>query len=222
MKKMRDTPNRDRPREKLATRGPQALTDAELIALLLGRGTRGRDVREVAGDVERYLKNAENGPLYGDLLAIDGIGSAKACEIMACFELGRRYLGDDGVSGHRITCPEDVLPLVAEWRDKKQEYFLCITLNGAGEVIERRTVTVGILNQSLVHPREVFSDAITDRAASVILVHNHPSGTLEPSTQDIGITRQLVEAGSILGIRVLDHIIVAKKGYASLKDLGHL
>jgi len=89
-------------------------------------------------------------------------------------------------------------------------------------VIKRRIVTVGILNQSLVHPREVFSDAITDRAASVILVHNHPSGTLEPSTQDIGITRQLVEAGSILGIRVLDHIIVTKKGYSSLKELGHL
>jgi DNA repair protein RadC len=222
MRKMRDTPNRDRPREKLATRGPQALTDAELIALLLGRGTKERDVREVANDVERYLKRAKGCPSYDNLLEIDGIGSAKACEIMACFELGRRYLEGDGVSGHRITRPEDVLPLVAEWRDKKQEYFFCITLNGAGEVIERRTVTVGILNQSLVHPREVFSEAITDRAASIILVHNHPSGTLEPSTQDLGITRQLVEAGSILGIRVLDHIIVTKKGYTSLKELGHL
>lgn len=222
MKRMRDTPDRDRPREKLATRGPQALTDAELIALLLGRGTKRRDVWQVASDVERYLGNAGAGPSYDALLAIDGVGSAKACEIMACFELGRRYLGDDGVTGHRIACPVDVLPLVAEWRDKKQEYFFCITLNGAGEVIERRTVTVGILNQSLVHPREVFAEAITDRAASVVLVHNHPSGTLEPSTQDISITRQLVEAGSILGIRVLDHIIVTKKGYVSLKELGHL
>ncbi|KDE55236.1 DNA repair protein RadC [Methanoculleus sp. MH98A] len=221
-KRMRDTPNRDRPRERLATRGPQALTDAELLALLLGRGTKERDVWQVAGDVERYLEHARGDLSYDDLLAIDGIGSAKACEIMACFELGRRYLGGDGVSGHRIARPEDVLPLVEKWRDKKQEYFICITLNGAGEVIERRVVTVGILNQSLVHPREVFSEAITDRAASVILVHNHPSGTLEPSTQDIGITRQLVEAGSILGIRVLDHIIVTKNGHASLKELGHL
>lgn len=221
-KRMRDTPNRDRPRERLAARGPQALTDAELITLLLGRGTAGRDVWQVAGDVERCLKRAERSPSYDDLLEIDGIGSAKACEIMACFELGRRYFGDDGVSGSRITRPEDVLPLVAEWRDKKQEYFVCITLSGAGEVIERRVVTIGILNQSLVHPREVFSEAITDRAASVILVHNHPSGTLDPSTQDLGITRQLVEAGSILGIRVLDHIIVTKNGYASLKELGHL
>ncbi len=221
MKRMRELPNHDRPREKLAERGPQALTDQELIALLIGRGTRGRDVSQVAGDVVRYLERAGGSPSYGELLDIDGVGSAKACEIMACFELGRRYREGD-IAGYRISCPGDVLPLVAEWRDKKQEYFLCITLNGAGEVIERRTVTVGILNQSLVHPREVFAEAITDRAASVILVHNHPSGTLDPSSQDIGITRQLVEAGSILGIRVLDHIIVTKKGYVSLKELGHL
>ena len=225
MKKMRDIPNRDRPREKLATRGPEALTDTELIALLLGRGTKVRDVSQVAGEVKAYLdkvKEDKDSPSYDALLEIGGVGSAKACEIMACFEIGRRYLGDNDVSGCRITCPGDVLPLVAKWRDRKQEYFFCITLNGAGEVIERRTVTVGILNQSLVHPREVFAEAITDRAASVILVHNHPSGTLEPSTQDIGITRQLVEAGSILGIRVLDHVIVTKKGYVSLKEIGHL
>lgn len=221
-KKMRDTPNHDRPRERLAARGPQALTNAELIALLLGRGTKERDVWQVAGDVEHCLKEAKGCPSYDDLLEINGIGTAKACEIMACFELGRRYLEGDGVSGYRITRPEDVLPLVMEWRGRKQEYFICITLNGAGEVIERRVITVGILNQSLVHPREVFSEAITDRAASVILVHNHPSGTLEPSTQDIGITRQLIEAGSILGIRVLDHVIITKSGYVSLKDLGHL
>lgn len=221
MKRMRELPSHDRPREKLAERGPQALTDQELIALLIGRGTKGRDVSQVAGDVARYLKDTGGSPSYDALIAIDGVGSAKACEIMACFELGRRYREED-LSGHRITSPGDVLPLVAAWRDKKQEYFICITLNGAGEVIERRTVTIGILNQSLVHPREVFSDAITDRAASVILVHNHPSGTLDPSSQDIGITRQLVEAGSILGIRVLDHIIITKKGYVSLKELGHL
>jgi DNA repair protein RadC len=221
-KRMRETPNHDRPREKLASRGPQALSDAELIALLLGRGTKGRDVWQVAADVKNYLKGVGGAPSYSDLLEIEGIGCAKACEIMACFELGRRYLVDDGVAGQRVLSPEDVLPMVAEWRSKKQEYFICITLNGAGEVIERRVITVGILNQSLVHPREVFADAITDRAASVILVHNHPSGSLEPSTQDLGITRQLVEAGSILGIRVLDHIIVTKNGYASLKELGHL
>ncbi|HZD43102.1 MAG TPA: JAB domain-containing protein, partial [Methanomicrobiales archaeon] len=116
----------------------------------------------------------------------------------------------------------DIPPLVPDLIAKKQEYFLCITLNGAGEVIEKRTITVGLLNHSLVHPREVFADAITDRAASVILVHNHPSGSLELSSQDIAITRQLAESGSLLGIRVLDHIIVSKNGYLSMKERGLL
>ena len=141
---MRDTPNHDRPREKLASRGPQVLSDAELIALLLGRGTKERDVWQVANDVRNYLKDAGGIPSYNDLLEIEGIGSAKACEIMACFELGRRYHAGDGVAGQRVLSPEDILPLVAEWRNKKQEYFICITLNGAGEVIDRRVVTIGI------------------------------------------------------------------------------
>jgi DNA repair protein RadC len=223
MKKMRDLPSHDRPREKLISRGAEALTDIELVALLLGRGVKGRDVSQIADEVARYLKYTEGSPTYNELRMIEGIGVAKACEIMACFELGRRYLVDDEeITGGRVTCPEDVLPLVSKWRDKKQEYFICITLNGAGEVIKCRVVTVGILNQSLVHPREVFAEAITDRAASVILAHNHPSGTLDPSTQDISITRQLMEAGSILGIPVLDHIIVTKKSHASLRELGHL
>ncbi len=223
MKKMRDLPNHDRPREKLASRGAEALTDVELVALLLGRGVKGRDVSQIAGDVARYLDDTGGSPTYRELRMIEGIGEAKACEIMACFELGRRYFVDDEeIVGSRIKNPEDVIPLVSKWRDKKQEYFICITLNGAGEVIERRVVTIGILNQSLVHPREVFSEAITDRAASVILVHNHPSGTLEPSSQDISITRQLIEAGTILGIRVLDHIIITKKSYVSLRELGHI
>ncbi|NLZ29341.1 MAG: DNA repair protein RadC [Methanomicrobiales archaeon] len=223
MKKMRDLPSHDRPREKLVSRGAEALTDVELVALLLGRGVKGRDVSQIAGEVARYLKGTGGSPTYGELRMIEGVGVAKACEIMACFELGRRYLVDDDDSaGSRVGRPEDVLPLVSKWRDKKQEYFICITLNGAGEVIKCRVITIGILNQSLVHPREVFSEAITDRAASVILVHNHPSGTLDPSSQDISITRQLVEAGSILGIRVLDHIIVTKKSHVSLRELGHL
>lgn len=108
------------------------------------------------------------------------------------------------------------------WRHfrRKQEYFLVFTLNGAGEVLHKRIVTIGLLNHSLVHPREVFADAIADRAASVILVHNHPSGTLEPSSQDVAITRQLVEAGTLLGIQVLDHIIVARDGFVTMKGRG--
>ena len=120
---------------------------------------------------------------------------------MACFELGRRYFTTTS-DGHKIARPEDILPLVAHCKDKKQEYFICITLNGAGEVLGNRIVTVGLLNHSLVHPREVFADAITDRAASIICVHNHPSGSLEPSSQDIAITAQLRDAGSLVGIQL--------------------
>ncbi|RXE56861.1 hypothetical protein ABH15_01520 [Methanoculleus taiwanensis] len=221
MKRIRELPDLDRPREKLAKNGPAVLSDTELVAAIIGKGTRGRDVFLVASEIARRLHATNAALSYDDLKRINGVGSAKACQIVACFELARRYLDADP-RGRRIGSPADVLPLVADLAEKRQEHFICVTLNGAGEVISRRTVTVGLLNQSLVHPREVFADAITDRAASVILVHNHPSGSLEPSQQDIGITRQLAEAGSILGIRVLDHLIVSRKGYASLKELGHL
>jgi DNA repair protein RadC len=221
MKRIRDLPDFDRPREKLAKRGPESLSETELVATIIGRGTRGRDVFLVASEIARFLKAENFPPSYDDLRGIEGVGTAKACQIVACFELARRFLETDP-RGHRIASPADVLPLVADLTDKRQEHFVCITLNGAGEVIARRTVTVGLLNQSLVHPREVFADAISDRAASVVLVHNHPSGALEPSRQDIAITHQLCEAGSLLGIRVLDHLIVSRKGYASLKELGHL
>ncbi|MDN7024804.1 JAB domain-containing protein [Methanoculleus sp. FWC-SCC1] len=221
MKRIRDLPDLDRPREKLAKRGAESLSEKELIAAIIGRGTRGRDVLLVASDISRFLKTENCSPSYDDLVEIEGVGAAKACQIIACFELARRFIDSDP-RGHRIASPTDVLSLVTDLVDRRQEHFVCITLNGAGEVITRRTVTVGLLNQSLVHPREVFADAITDRAASVVLVHNHPSGNLEPSQQDIAITRQLSEAGSILGIRVLDHLIVSRKGYVSLKEIGHL
>ena len=150
---------------------------------------------------------------------MEGVGSAKAGQIVAGFELSRRCLIKEE---NKITSSTDVLPLVSDIINKKQEYFVCISLNGAGEVVGNRIITVGLVNHSLVHPREVFADVITDRAASVILVHNHPSGTLEPSKQDILMTKQLVEAGAILGIKVLDHLIVSKKGHLSMKEKGLL
>ena len=130
------------------------------------------------------------------------------------------YNPDNKNGSLKVTEPGHVLPLVEEIRGKKQEYFVCVTLNGAGEVLATRTVTVGLLNHSLVHPREVFADAITDRAASIICVHNHPSGSLEPSSQDIMITKQLIDSGTILGIRVLDHVIVTRQGYLSMRERG--
>jgi len=173
----------------------------------------------ISGDIEKILEKKRGSPSYDEFIAINGIGSSKASQIIAAFELARRY---SGRSSYRVEKPEDVLPLVDHLRSKKQEYFICMTLNGAGELIEQRIVTVGLLNHSPVHPREVFADAITDRAASVLFIHNHPSGSPEPSAQDIDITKRLCEAAEILGISVLDHIITAKRGYVSFRERGLL
>lgn len=218
MKKMRDVPIQDRPREKIVKKGASALSDTELIEAILGRGTKRKDVREIAKDVCGILK-AGHDIRYEDIRAIEGIGPTSASRIMACFEMGRRYFAPGTPLG-KVTKPDDVLPLVANLRDKRQEHFCCITLNGAGEVLGNRVITVGLLNHSLVHPREVFADAITDRAASIICVHNHPSGSLEPSSQDIAITAQLRDAGSLVGIQLIDHVIVTKTGHLSMRERG--
>jgi DNA repair protein RadC len=219
MKPIKELSAFDRPREKIVRRGPEALKDRELVAAIIGNGIRGRDVGLIAAEIARLIQEKGVGIQYRDLMAIRGVGEVKACQILASFELARRHLVRETAT---IAAPEDVLPLVADLLDKKQEHFVCLTLNGAGELIAKRTITVGLLNHSPVHPREVYADAITDRAASVICVHNHPSGDPKPSEQDIAVTRQLAQAGTLLGIRMLDHIIVGKKGHASLKAKGFL
>lgn len=220
MKKIRDITECDRPRERIASRGAPSLSDIELIAAIIGSGTRGRDVFAVAKDIADRLSDDPGNLTYQDLIRIGGIGESNASKILACFELGRRYYKTS--EAVKVSTPEDLLPLISDLANQKQEHFICITLNGANEVIAKRTVTVGLLNHSLVHPREVFADAISDRAASVICVHNHPSNTLEPSSQDIAVTRQLAEAGNLLGIRLLDHLIIARAGFVSMKERGLL
>jgi len=219
MKKMKDVPIRDRPREKIASKGVSALSDTELIEAIIGRGTKNKDVRTLAKEICSLIQKHRQKICYQDLQKIDGIGPTKASQITACFELSRRY-SPTGDSSSHVTRPEDIIPHVAYLKDKRQEHFICITLNGAGEILGTRTITLGLLNHSLVHPREVFADAITDRAASIICVHNHPSGSLEPSSQDIAITNQLRDAGALIGIQLIDHIIVSKKGHLSLKERG--
>ena len=216
-RRIRDLPKFARPREKLVGRGPKALSDAELLAVLLRTGVEGRSAVELA---RRLLEKAGRSlPRWRveDFMSVPGIGKAKACQIVAAFELARRYLLGERP---KIRKPQDILPYVQPYIRRKQEYFVCITLNGAGEVIETRVVTVGLLDSAQIHPREVFADALADRAAGVILVHNHPSGNLEPSPEDIAITRRLVEAGKLLGIEVLDHIIISPSGHLSLKERG--
>ncbi|EHQ37072.1 RadC family protein [Methanoplanus limicola] len=219
MKAIRDTYERDRPREKIACKGVECLKNRELIAAIIGSGMPGRDVLQVASEIEKILNDAKGNPGYESLLSVDGVGASKASQIVASFELARRYMPRDAV---KISKPHDVLPLVDYLKGKKQEYFICVTLNGAGEVIENRVVTVGTLNHSPVHPREVFADAISDRAASVILIHNHPSGNPEPSADDIAVTERLLKSAEIVGIGILDHIIIAKNGLVSLRERGYI
>jgi len=217
-KRIKDIPDIDKPREKLISKGASALSNVELFAALIGIGFQGKDVLQIACEIEKEFKDRLHKTEYNDLIKIDGIGKAKACQILASFEIAKRYLNkEDDI---KIMHPKDVLPFVREIRDKRQEHFICITLNGAKGIIEKRVVTVGLLNSSQIHPREIFSDAISDRAASVVLVHNHPSGMKEPGKKDIEITERLCEAGKILGIIVLDHIIVTKKGFSSMKEKG--
>ncbi|MCP4665510.1 MAG: DNA repair protein RadC [Deltaproteobacteria bacterium] len=219
MKHIKDIPNFDRPREKLAAKGPEALSDSELLALLLGSGVKGKDVFRVAKAILRKLDREKEKIDIKALVSIEGVGFARACQIIASFEFARRRLLKESIF---IQKAEDVLPLIAHIADRKQEYFLCISLSGANEVIGNRVVTVGLLNTNQVHPREVFVDAISDRAASIILSHNHPSGILKPSADDIATTKQLVDAGKIIGIPVLDHILVTKKGHLSFKESGFM
>ena len=219
LKKLRDLPRDDRPRERLLQKGPGSLSDVELLAVLLGSGIKGRDVFAVA---QLILKTIDaEGPAIDvqKLVEVPGVGPAKATLIAAALEFARRRIRPEGV---RITKPADVLPLVAHYADRKQEHFLCIALNGGNEVIACRLVSVGLANSTLVHPREVFADAIADRAVSVILAHNHPGGDLVPSPEDREVTRRMREAGETLGIEVLDHVIFSRKGYHSLKENGEL
>ena len=217
MRTIKDMPEHSRPREKLRERGASALTDEELVTAILGMGTAGVDVRTIARQVAGLIREHKAVLMLDHLLAVPGVGLAKAAQILSAFELARRHLLKDAV---KIMCAKDILPLVADIAAKQQEYFLCISLNGANEVIEKRVVTIGLLDKSPVHPREVFADVIADRAAAVIFAHNHPSGDLQPSETDLRMHEQLTEAGKILGLRILDHVIVTRKGYYSFQEAG--
>jgi DNA repair protein RadC len=217
MKKFKDLSAAERPREKLQAKGPEALSDLELLAILLGSGTKGSDVLAVAGRILKVLDGRNEKLGAEELQAIEGVGPAKASLIAAALEFARRRIRPEGL---RISFPADVLPLIRHYADRRQEHFICVSLNGANEVIAARVVSVGLVNKTQVHPREVFADPITDRASAVIVAHNHPSGSLEPSREDIDITGQLKSAGEILGIRLLDHVIFDSKGYYSFLEKG--
>lgn len=214
MIKISDKSKLDRPREKLKTKGVSALSDFELLQALIGSGNAQADVSKIARDALSLLKKHGAEISYDQLSHISGIGPARVAEILAAIELSKRYL----IESERpiIDSPEKAVSQLSDIRDKKQEHFVVMTLDGANRLIAKRTITIGTLTSSLVHPREVFADAITDRAASIIVAHNHPSGSLRGSSSDDGVTELLNEVGNILDIRLNDHIVVTKTGYTSI------
>jgi len=219
LKKIKELYEKDKPREKLALKGAQSLKNEELMAVLLGSGVRGKDVRKLSREIVSLLDSEFDSLSLDKLLKIHGLGKAKASQILAAIELSRRYLIKNN---KKISTAKDVFNELIEYTTKNQEHFILLTLDGAGHLINKRVVFKGTLNQSLVHPREVFADAIADRSAAIIIAHNHPSGSLEPSDADIKITKQLSEVADIVGIDLIDHIIVSKNGYFSFVKEGIL
>jgi len=224
-----DWPEHERPRERLLKYGADALSDAELLAILLRTGTANHTAVDIARALLEKSESLERLSSRGisDLRHLGknlGVGLAKAATIAAAFEIGRR-----AAAAHhrrrkeRINSPEDIAQrYIPAMRDKRQETFHVILLDSANHIIRDVKISEGILNSSLVHPREVFKPAIVEPAASIILLHNHPSGNPEPSSEDVQITRQLVEASKVIGIPVHDHIIIAGNSYTSFAERGIL
>ena len=216
-KTIKDLPKVERPREKLMRYGPEKLSNSELLAILLRSGKKGENVVELAGKILKRFK-ADKLPYltFDELKGYPGLGPAKACEIVACFELGKRLL--KGKKVRIYLKPKEVWEELKDIRDNKKEHFVIFYLDSRNQEIKREIISVGSLNANLVHPREVFEPAVRNLAAQIILAHNHPSGDPEPSEDDLTITKRLVEAGKIMGIEVIDHIIVVKNGFFSFKE----
>ena len=214
--KIKDLPKVDRPREKLEKYGPEKLSNSELLAILLGSGQKGINVVQLS---KRILsKFSGDGLSKADIKELKntfGLGNAKACEIVACFELGRRLLQNK--QSALLLSPKDVWDQLKDIRDNKKEHFVIFFLDTRNQEIKREIISIGSLNASLVHPCEVFQPPDRYSAAQIIVAHNHPSGDPEPSKEDLEVTQKLVESGKILGIDVIDHVVVTKDRFLSLK-----
>ncbi|MDR1073390.1 MAG: DNA repair protein RadC [Treponema sp.] len=208
-----------RPREKLMEHGPASLSDKELLAILLNAGIKGKNVSVLAAELLERLDKEKGIPSVEELAELTGLGKSKSCSVVAMLEFGRRRWG---VAGTRIRHPQDIFDLIRHHADRRQERFICISLNGAHEALAVRIVTIGLVNKTIVHPREVFADPLLDRASAVICAHNHPSGRLAPSPEDDEITEKLQCSAEILGINFLDHIIFSDSAFFSYRQTGKL
>ncbi|EOR25491.1 hypothetical protein A499_05011 [Niallia nealsonii AAU1] len=222
---IKDFPNDERPRERFIKQGPESLANHELIALLIQTGSKNESVLTLANkllihfDGLRLLKDAS----LDELKAIKGIGTAKAIQLMAAIELGRRVSNLEFTDRYCIRSPEDAAKyMMNEMKFLSQEHFICLYLNTKNQVMHKQVVFIGSLNASIVHPREVFKEAFRRSAASIICLHNHPSGDPSPSREDIEVTKRLVECGKIIGIDLLDHIIMGENKFISLKEKGYV
>ena len=213
--KIKDLPKINLPREKLEKYGPSKLADFELLAILLGSGIKGLNVLELSKKILKVIKKIGiKKVLLKDLLEIKGLGKAKASQIISVLELTNRFNEDKP----EILSAKNVWQLCSDIRESKKEHFVAFYLDTQNKLIERQIISIGILNSSLVHPREVFEPAIKFSAASVLVAHNHPSGILDPSKEDREVTKRLVDAGNLLGISVIDHIILGKNGHFSFQQ----
>lgn len=211
------------PRERMMNQGLEALSNAELIAILLRTGSSGESVMNLAnrvlgqvGGIREFLDTS-----LEELVKVRGIGTAKAVQLLAGIELGRRVAKTTPQERWAIRSPEDVSKLMMEeMRHLTQEHFVCLFLNTKNQVIAQHTIFIGSLNSSIVHPREVFKEAIRRSSASIICLHNHPSGDPTPSKEDIEVTKRLISAGQIVGIDVLDHVIIGDGRFCSLREKG--
>jgi DNA repair protein RadC len=223
-KSVKDWPEEERPRERLIAHGPSTLSEAQLLAILIRNGKAGRTAVDLGRELlERFgsLAGIEQACIK-EICGVEGIGPAKAAEIKAAIELGRRYQ-KPSIAGASFCSSLDVAEYYRpRMKDAKKEMFRCALLDTKNRILREEIVSIGSLTASIVHPRDTFKAAIRESAAAVIFIHNHPSGDIKPSQEDILLTKRLVQAGEVLGIQVLDHIIIGDGGHFSFKDNGLL
>ncbi|MFZ2969759.1 MAG: DNA repair protein RadC [Minisyncoccia bacterium] len=218
MPKIKDIPKIDRPREKFLQKGADALSKSDLLAILLGSGIKGKNVRELSGSIiKRFGKNFLN-ITVDDLLEISGIGQAKALQITSAISLVKRFYADEKSNETIIKNSQDVLSLAYDLRDKKKEHLVCLYLNARNFLLKKEIISVGLLDKTLLHPREIFYPATELNAASIILIHNHPSGDSSPSEKDKQVIKKIAQAGEIMGIPVIDFIIVSENNHYSFYE----